>query len=176
MESQLGEISLTTLQKSKLLVADLNLWSPKTVSKHNKMHWRWCSWSKSTSQKANVSFANSKCEIAIASKPVDETKKLSVWPPSFALNINLLNASITKTNSKGERRSPCHRRRVLGKNTLGVPLIMIRESYLKNTKSNPAPNFQWTHCRFIGNNLPSQIYYVLFMFSKTKNLWQIYLY
>ena len=84
------------------------------------MHWGWCSRSKSTSQNNNVSFANSKFEIAIASKLVDETKKLSVWPPSFTLNMNLLNASITKTNSKGEKGSPCHRQWVLGKNPLGV--------------------------------------------------------
>ena len=38
---------------------------------------------------------------------------------------------------------------------------MITESYHRNTKLNPAPNFQWTHCHFIGNNLPSQIYCVL---------------
>ena len=51
---------------------------------------------------------------------------------------------------------------------IGVPLIMITESYHRNTKLNPAPNFQWTHCHFIGNNLPSQIYYVLLCFPRQK--------
>ena len=45
---------------------------------------------------------------------------------------------------------------------------MITESYHRNTKLNPGPNFQWTHCHFIGNNLPSQIYYVLLCFPRQK--------
>ena len=45
---------------------------------------------------------------------------------------------------------------------------MITESYHRNTKLNPAPNFQWTHCHFIGNNFPSQIYCVLLCFPRQK--------
>ena len=54
------------------------------------------------------------------------------------------------------------------KNPLGVPLIMIRALYRRNTESNPAPNFQWTHSHFIGNDLPSQIHYTLLWSPRQK--------
>ena len=38
----------------------------------------------------------------------------------------------------------------------------------RNTKSNPAPNFQWTYSHFIGNDLPSQIHYTLLWSPRQK--------
>lgn len=64
-------------------------------------------WSKLAPQKTKVSFANNMCDIFTTSKcPVQAQKPERRLPSTVAVSI-LLNASMTTTDNRGDRESPC---------------------------------------------------------------------
>ena len=60
-------------------------------------------------------------------------------PPSVALSNNLLKASMTRRNNKGDRGSPCLNPRELLKNPVGLPLTST-EVNRGNASKNPLPS------------------------------------
>ena len=87
-------------------------------------------------EKIKVLSAN-KREICITEFAEPTTWKTDKKLPSTALDINQLNASITITNSKGERGSPWRMPLELSKNPLGQTLIKIE----KRTKIQKETHF-----------------------------------
>jgi hypothetical protein len=73
-------------------------------------------------QKINVSSAKSKCFTTIASDSLGPTAKPGIEPCSNTATSIRLKASITTTNNKGDRRSPCRNPQELVKKPDGIPL------------------------------------------------------